>query len=66
VDRFWDLLQQSVIVSALIALVLVSTACYLWLSGQKVPEELYLLLGTVVGFFFGGKVERARIGRVGG
>lgn len=59
-DKFWDLLKESVIFSGIITVALTGAAVYLWVTGQQVPEELYLLLGTVVGFFFGGKVERAQ------
>ena len=60
-DKFWKILEQSVIVSGLIALALVGTACYLALTGQPIPDYLGIALGTVVGFFFGAKVERTAI-----
>jgi len=50
-----DLLRESVVVSGLVALAMVFVACYLWVTGQVVPEPLFVLLGTVVGFFFGAK-----------
>jgi hypothetical protein len=56
---FWRLLEESVLVSGFLALALCVTACVLWLRGVNVPNELYILLGTVVGFFFGGKVQAA-------
>lgn len=59
-DRFWDLLQESVVVSGLVALVLVGTCCYLWVKGQPVPELLEAALMMVLGFFFGVKVEKTR------
>lgn len=61
-NSFWtflmmllDLLRESVVVSGLVALAMVFVACYLWATGQTVPEPLFVLLGTVVGFFFGAK-----------
>ena len=53
--KFWELFESSVIVSGLIALAMVGVACYLWVTGQEVPDPLFVLLGTVVGFFFGSK-----------
>jgi hypothetical protein len=55
VNDFIRLFEKSVIISGLLALMLVATGCYLWVSGRTVPQELYLLLGTIVGFFFGAK-----------
>jgi hypothetical protein len=55
VNDFIRLFEKSVIISGLLALMLVATGCYLWASGHTVPQELYLLLGTIVGFFFGAK-----------
>jgi len=55
---FWKLLEQSVLISGALAMMLVGVACYLWATGQEVPKELFALLGTVVGFFFGQRSER--------
>jgi hypothetical protein len=55
VNDFIRLFEKSVIISGLLALMLVATGCYLWATGHTVPQELYLLLGTIVGFFFGAK-----------
>lgn len=51
-DYFWDLLSESTLASAAIALTLVGTACYMWSVGQEVPDQLYNLLQLVVGYFF--------------
>lgn len=60
-EQFTELLRESVLVSGGIALYLVAVAGKLWSAEATVPNELYLILGTVIGFFFGGKVEqRAR------
>ena len=55
---FWRLVEESVLVSGLVALMMVVVACYLWVTGQEVPEPLFILLGTIIGFFYGAKVER--------
>jgi len=53
--RLLDLLAQSVLISGLVALLMTGVACYLWATGEVVPEQLFILLGTVIGFFFGAK-----------
>ncbi len=57
-SKFWILFEKSVIVTSTIALVLISTACYLWATGQPIPEGLTYCLGLVLGFFFGVKTEK--------
>lgn len=39
--------------SGIIAILLVSTACYLWLNESKVPQELINIILIVVSFLFG-------------
>jgi len=57
--KFWELLQESVIVQALITLALVITTCYLVATGQDVPELLSTAMMLVLGFYFGSKVQHA-------
>jgi len=59
VDHFWRLLEESVIVQALITLGLVATVCYLVATGQDVPEILSTSLTLVLGFYFGSKAQQA-------
>jgi len=58
-NRFWQLLKESIIVQGLVTLALVGTFCYLVATGRPVPDSLQGLLGLVVGFFFGAKVQQA-------
>jgi len=53
---FWDLLQESVIVQAVITLLVVGAVIYLSVTGQEVPELLSNITGLVVGFYFGSKL----------
>jgi len=59
VDKFWQLLQESVIVQALITLTLVATVCYMVATGQDIPELLSTALMLVLGFYFGSKTQQA-------
>jgi glycerol uptake facilitator-like aquaporin len=58
-DKFWELLKESVITQALITFILVVTTCYMFILGKVVPELLSLLVTTSVGFFFGAKSKTA-------
>jgi len=51
-------MEKSVIVQATVTAALVGTACYLWATGQPVPTLLAGTLGTVLGFWFGTKVQQ--------
>jgi hypothetical protein len=57
-SRFWDLVKDSTIVQGLITLAVVLTTCYLWVSGQPVPQELWTANGIILGFFFGAKATQ--------
>ena len=55
--EFWSLFKESVIVQAVIATMLLGTICYMYASGQAVPDTLVIAFGTVLGFYFGSKVQ---------
>lgn len=55
--RFWELFEESLIVQALITLALVLTVCYLFATGQEIPDLLSAALMLVLGFYFGSKVQ---------
>ena len=57
--RFWELFQQSLIVQAMITLIAIGVACYLMATGQEVPELLGYIVTTVLGFYFGTKVQNS-------
>lgn len=54
---FWELFKTSVIVQAIIALMLLATICYMFATGQDVPESLINSFMVVLGFYFGSKVQ---------
>lgn len=57
--KFWELVKTSTIVQGVVTLAFVGTTCYLYATGQEVPNTLLQLDGIAVGFFFGGKVVSA-------
>jgi len=67
-EKFLELLRESVIVSGLIALSCVGAVVYLSVAGQPIPELLVNITMIIIGFFFGGKVQSSaeRIARMGG
>lgn len=52
-NKFWELVETSVIVSGIISLLLVGSVCYLSVIRQPVPDTLNNATMIVVGFFFG-------------
>jgi len=56
-EKFWDLFQQSVIVQSLVTLVLVGTLCYMFATGQAIPDLLGQVTLLVIGFWFGSKAS---------
>lgn len=60
-DGFWELLKTSVIVQAVITLVLLGTIAYMYATGQEVPDQLVNFFAVVLGFYFGSKVENAKM-----
>lgn len=56
---FWEWVRSSALVQALIALVLLCTICYMYLSTGTAPDELIKLFWAVLGFYFGSKVQSA-------
>lgn len=60
-SKFWKLLEQSTITTGILAVTVVLTACYLAATGTPVPDWFSFALATIIGFFFGGKTQRASI-----
>lgn len=58
-DAMMELLVESTVFQGVITLTVLGVWAYLLLSGQAVPAEVYAVVGTVVGFFFGGKYVQA-------
>jgi hypothetical protein len=54
-ERFVDLLEQSVIVQALITLTLVATMCVIVAQNRDVPQLLSDSVLLVLGYYFGSK-----------
>lgn len=56
-DRFWDLLERSVIVQALLTLIFACVVCAMLLMGRPVAQEVWIAFGAILGFWFGTKSQ---------
>lgn len=63
-DKIIDLIKSSTVVQGLVTLAFVGTSCYLWSTGQEVPDTLLQMDTFAVGFFFGAKVMHFTASRV--
>jgi len=59
VDKFWDALDKSTIMSGVLAVGFCGTACYLAATGQEIPEILGNATLLILGWFFGAKTTNA-------
>jgi len=57
-DEFWRLLEESVILQALITVVLIGTICYLYITGREVPQPLVDMALLILGYYFGSKTQQ--------
>ncbi len=58
-NKFLDLLAQSVIVQGIITVLIISTMCYIIIVGRAVPEILVTFAGLILGYWFGTKNQKA-------
>jgi hypothetical protein len=56
--QFWNLVRESIIAQGFVTTCFVATTCYLWATGQAVPQELWTADTIVLGFFFGAKAQQ--------
>lgn len=54
-QKFWELLERSTILQAVLTLLCAGTVCYMYLTGQEVPDSLVNIVMLIVGYYFGAK-----------
>lgn len=59
-QKFWSLLEDSVLFQGALLIMVFGTICYLVITGREVPKEMWGFAGVIVGFFFGGKAMVAQ------
>lgn len=57
--KFWELLEQSVIIQGVLSVLFSCTVAYLYVTGKPVPQELVALVSIILGYFFGAKNTQA-------
>jgi len=62
-DKFWELLEKSTIVSGVVTVMLVGSCVYLWVTKQPVPDLLATALTIVLAYFFADKAAAAKARR---
>ena len=60
-DKFYQLLRESVIVQAVVTLSLVSACIYLSIAGKPIPELLTNATMLSLGFYFGAKSAQTTV-----
>jgi hypothetical protein len=58
-DKFWELLEESVLVQSTVTLVAVGVTSYMVVMMRDVPKEWWTVMGIIIGFWFGSKVQIA-------
>jgi uncharacterized membrane protein YfcA len=58
-NTFWQLFRESVILQGVLTVSLWGVLLYLVVIGQEVPDVLMAGATTVLGFWFGSKVQNA-------
>lgn len=54
--EFWKMVNKSVVVTGMVTVALVVTACYMWATGMELPPLLRDLILLTCGVAFGGKL----------
>jgi hypothetical protein len=60
-SKFWDLLAESVVIQAFLALGLLGGILYLIIVGRQVPDILMNAFMVILGYYFGTKSQQAVI-----
>lgn len=55
--KFWELLEESVIVQALVTLALTGAVVYLAVAGREIPAALLNMTLVALGYYFGSKAQ---------
>ena len=52
-ERFWELLERSILIQGLVTLAFVVVACIRFAKGETLDEPLKAILMLILGFWFG-------------
>lgn len=63
-DKFWQLLEQSVLVSGTIALAFSMVILYQWVQQIPVPDAEAAMFGAIISYFFRTRGEQQAAGMI--
>lgn len=58
----WEYLKDSTILQAILTIEVVTAVIYFYATDRPVPDFLLVTASTIVGYYFGVKLERVRSG----
>lgn len=58
-SQFWELMRQSVIVQATMAILFSITVLWMAVKETTIPSEIWLAYGAILGFYFRARTELA-------
>jgi hypothetical protein len=64
-NKFWQLLKESVIIQGTVTLALVGAVVYLSCANQEVPDVLSAACTLALGYYFGSKAQQTIAARGG-
>jgi len=56
-DRFWDLLERSIIIQGSVTLLFTVVILTMLCIGRTIPQEVWIAFGAILGFWFGTKSQ---------
>lgn len=56
-NKFWDLIERSVIFQGILVVMITATICCLVLQGREVPEVISVAFGGIIAYFFASKTQ---------
>ena len=65
-DKFWELLKESVIIQAVMACTLLGVISFMYVTCMEVPDVLVAAFSVILGYYFGSKAQVAVNKKVGG
>lgn len=57
--KLLEMFEDSIIIQSVVTLITVGAMVYMGVQGKEIPESLRAISFTIIGFWFGSKVQRA-------
>jgi hypothetical protein len=56
-DRFWDLLERSIIIQGVVTLLFTITVVVMLIKSLPIANEVWIAYGAILGYWFGTKAQ---------